>query len=132
MKSSKQTFLNSIIDNNATLSYPITVANDFNKYFSTITLDIQSCIRYSKNRLYNSLYTFLQKKSKLIYWFEFGFRQKNSTTYALVHIIELIRKQFDVANYACCVFVDFRNAFDTVDCESYQQKSICSISGFNF
>lgn len=39
---------NSVIDNNATLTDPTAIVNAFNRYFSTIALDIQSSIRYSK------------------------------------------------------------------------------------
>ena len=46
METSKQTSLDVIIDNNATLTNPIAIANVFNKYLSTIALDIYSCIRY--------------------------------------------------------------------------------------
>ena len=67
----------------------VSEANNFNKYFSTITLDIHSSIRYIKRLLlsnidkipekimYNRLYIFLE----IIELIQFGFRQKHSTTY---------------------------------------------------
>ena len=51
LKSSNQISPNATIDNNVTLKNPITIANAFNKYFSTIALDIQPAIRYSKKQL---------------------------------------------------------------------------------
>ena len=63
--------------------------------------------------MYNRLYTFLQK-DELIYSFQFGFRQKHSTTHTLMHLTELIRKQLDDGNYGG-IFVDIQKAPDTVD-----------------
>ena len=54
----------------------------------------------------NRLYTFLGK-NELIYSFQFGFRQKGSTTHATIHLTELIRKQLDEVNYVCGVSLDF-------------------------
>ena len=42
----------------------------------------------------NRLYTF-PGKNELIYSFQFGFRQKDSTTHALIPLTEVIRKQLD-------------------------------------
>ena len=71
--------------------------------------------------MYNRLYTFLEKY-ELIYSFQFSFRQKHSTTHALIHLTELIRKQLDDGNYVCGIFIDFRKAFDTVDCDILLKK----------
>ena len=54
----------------------------------------------------NRLYTFLGK-NELIYSFQFGFRQKGSTTHALIHLTELTGKQLDDVKYVCCVSLDF-------------------------
>ena len=50
------------------------------------------------------------KKKEIIFSLQFGFRQKYSTTHALIHLTDKIRD-----NYACRIFVDFPKAFDTVD-----------------
>ena len=56
---SKPSILNSIIDNNATLRDPITIANAFNKYFASIALDIKyltkSSIKYPKKQFFDFL-----------------------------------------------------------------------------
>ena len=59
--------------------------------------------------MYNRLYNFLEKKN------QFGFRQKYSTTRALIHLTDKIRHEIDKGNYVCGIFVDFQKAFDTVD-----------------
>ena len=46
---------------------------------------------------------------------QFGFRQKYSTTHALIHLTDNIRHGIDKVNYACGIDVDFQKAFDTVD-----------------
>ena len=50
--------------------------------------------------MYNRVYKFLEKNS-LIYSLQFGFRQKHSTSHALIHLTEKIRidKGLDNGNY---------------------------------
>ena len=64
--------------------------------------------------MYNRLYNFLEKK-EIIFSLQFGFRQKYSTTHSLIHLTDKIRHEIDKATYACGIFVDFQQAFDTVD-----------------
>ena len=64
--------------------------------------------------MYNRLYNFLEKK-EIIFSLQFGFRQKYSTTHALIHLTDKIRHEIDKGNYACGIFVDFQKAFDTID-----------------
>ena len=45
----------------------------------------------------------------------FGFRQKPSTTHALIHLIGKIWKQSDDGNDCRGIFVDFQKVFDTVE-----------------
>ena len=46
---------------------------------------------------------------------QFGFRNGYSTKYALTSLTEMIRKALDEDKFACGVFIDLQNAFDTVD-----------------
>ena len=46
---------------------------------------------------------------------QFGFRQKYSTSHALIHLTDKIREQLDSGNFACAIFVDLQKVFDTVD-----------------
>ena len=64
--------------------------------------------------MYNRLYNFLEKK-EIIFSLQFGFRQKYSTTHALINLTDKIRHEIDKGNYAWGIFVDFQKAFDTVD-----------------
>ena len=64
--------------------------------------------------MYDRLYNFLNEK-EIIYSLRFGFRQKYSTTPALIHLTDKIRHEIDKGNYACEIFADFQKAFDKVD-----------------
>ena len=71
--------------------------------------------------MYNCLYKFLEANN-LIYSLQFGFRQKHSTSHALIHLSDKIREQLDKGHFACGNFVDFQKAFDTVDHHILIQK----------
>ena len=53
--------------------------------------------------------------NSVIYDLQFDFRQKYSTSLALIHLTDKIREQLDSGNFACGIFVDLQKAFDTVD-----------------
>ena len=63
--------------------------------------------------------------NNLIYSLQFGFRQKHSTSHALIHLTDKIREQLDKGNFACGIFVDFQKAFDTVNHQILIQKLKC-------
>ena len=63
---------------------------------------------------YKRVCTFLDKNN-VIYTLQFGFRQQDSTSHALINITENIRKTLDDGNIGCEVFVNLQKAFDTVD-----------------
>ena len=75
--------------------------------------------------IYNRLYNFLVKK-EIIFLLQFGFRQKYSTTHALIHLTDEIRHEIDKGNYACGIFVDFQKVFDTVDHHNPTEKTMVS------
>jgi hypothetical protein len=64
--------------------------------------------------MFHRLNNFLEKH-KCIYKHQYGFRNKHSTTHALIEITEKIRQALDNKNFACGVFIDIQKAFDTVD-----------------
>ena len=53
--------------------------------------------------------------NSVIYDLQFSFRQKYSTSHALMHLIGKIREQLDSGFFACGAFIDIQKAFDTVD-----------------
>ena len=60
--------------------------------------------------------------NSVTYDLQFGFRQKYSTSHALIHLTDKIREQLDSGNFACGIFVDLQKAFDTVDHDILIQK----------
>ena len=63
--------------------------------------------------MYKRLYNYLEKYD-ILYSLQFGFREKVSTSQALMSISEMIRKSIDNKEYGCSVFIDLTKAFDTV------------------
>ena len=53
--------------------------------------------------------------NSVIYYLQFVFRQKYSTSHALIHLTDKIREQLDSGNFTCGIFVDLQKAFNTVD-----------------
>ena len=53
--------------------------------------------------MYNRLYNFLEKK-EIIFSLQFGFRQKYSTTHALIELTDKIRHEIDKSKYVLCRF----------------------------
>ena len=64
--------------------------------------------------IHNRLSKFLEE-NKCLFSKQFEFRNKHSTTHALIDITETVRKALDDNEFACGVFLDFKKAFDTVN-----------------
>ena len=64
--------------------------------------------------MYKRVYNFLTENN-IICDFQFGFRQKLSTTHALINLPENITQTLDGRCIRCSIFVDLQKAFDTVD-----------------
>ena len=60
--------------------------------------------------------------NSVIYYLQFGFRQKYSTSHALIHLTDKIREHRDSGNFACGIFVDLQKTFYTVDHDTLIQK----------
>ena len=64
--------------------------------------------------MHNRLYKFLNDNN-IISPVQFGFRQKYSASFALIHLTETIKQALDQGKYSCGIFVDLQKAFDTVE-----------------
>ena len=64
--------------------------------------------------MYTRIFKFFNNNN-LFYPLLFGFRQNYSTTHALISLTETIRKYLDKGKFACGIFVDLQEAFDTVE-----------------
>ena len=54
------------------------------------------------------------RKNKVLFSYQFGFRNNYSTNHALISLTEMIRNALDNGNFACGVFIDLQKAFDTI------------------
>ena len=79
---------------------PISVLSNFSKLF--------------EKAMYHRLYSYLEVQ-KILYPLQFGFREKCSTTHALISITESIRQSIDKNEFGCGIFIDLKKAFDTVN-----------------
>ena len=71
--------------------------------------------------MYNRLYNYLEMNSG-IYDLQSGFRQKYSTSHALINLTDKVREQLYSRNFACRIFADLQKVFDTVDSDILIQK----------
>ena len=71
--------------------------------------------------MYNRLIDFIEKHH-LLYQFQFGFRKNHSTFMALVILLEKVTEALDNSEFAICILIDFRKAFDTVEHNILLQK----------
>ena len=55
------------------------------------------------------------EREQLLFEGQFGFRNNQSTTDALINITKRIRSSCDKGLYACGAFLDFKKTFDTVN-----------------
>ena len=79
---------------------PISVLSQVNKLFEKI--------------LHKRLYKYLTK-FKILYEYQFGFREGHSTTQALTEITDRLKNAMDGKQLSCGIFIDLTKAFDTVD-----------------
>ena len=64
--------------------------------------------------VHQRLHIFLENNN-VLYDRRFDFRNKHSTTHALIEITEKIREALDKKQFACGIFIDLQKAFDTVN-----------------
>ena len=63
--------------------------------------------------MHNRIYKFVSDNN-LIYFLQFGFRQKYQTVHAVISLTNNITKNLDKGNIGCGIFVNLQKAFDTV------------------
>ena len=59
--------------------------------------------------MYHRLYSYLEEL-KILYPLHFGFREKCSTTHALISITDSIRQSLDNNEFGCGIFIDLKKS----------------------
>ena len=71
--------------------------------------------------MYNRLISFIDN-NKLLYKYQFGFREGHGTNMALITLMDKIYSAIDKEELVVGVFLDFKKAFDTVNHDILQSK----------
>ena len=71
--------------------------------------------------MYNRLTSFVNKY-KLLYSYQFGFRERYSTSLAMIYLVDRISQALDDGDYVLGLYLDFTKAFDTVNHQILLQK----------
>ena len=71
--------------------------------------------------MYNRIYKHVTENN-LLYHKQFGFKKNNSTSYAIIELINQIAESFDAKTFTLGVFIDLSKAFDTVDHDILLEK----------
>ena len=79
---------------------PISLLNCFSKIFERL--------------IHKQLINFLQKHA-LLYQYQYGFRKSNSTTLAIIEIVDGIKSYIDKGEIVIGSYLDLKKAFDTVN-----------------
>ena len=79
---------------------PISILSVFSKIFEKL--------------MHQRLYKFLES-FEILYPLQFGFREKHSTSHALLSLTESIKQSIDSGKVGCGIFLDLQKAFDTVN-----------------
>ena len=66
-------------------------------------------------------YKFLES-FEILYPLQFGFREKYSTSHALLSLTESIKQSIDSGKVGCGIFLDFQKAFNTVNHKIHLDK----------
>ena len=85
---------------------------DINNY-RPISL-ISNISKIIEKLIHRRLNSFLEQ-SNIFYPSQFGFRDRHSTSHALIEITDKIMKACDQGLFACGVYLDLKKAFDTVN-----------------
>ena len=71
--------------------------------------------------MYNRLIPFINKY-KVLYSYQFGFRESYSTSLAMICLLGRIPQALDDGDYVLVLILDFTNAFDTVNHQFYRKN----------
>ena len=73
------------------------------------------------------------RKNKVLFSYQFGFRNNHSTNHAFISLKEMIRNALDNGKFGCGVFIELQKAFEIFNHDILLSKlNRCSIRGVAF
>ena len=75
--------------------------------------------------MYHRLYSYLEVQ-KILYPLQFGFREKCTTTHALISITESICQSIDKNEFGCGIFIDLKKAILLTKLNHYGIRGCCA------
>ncbi len=110
-------FLNASVPEKSKIAKSIPIHKKKEKYcadnYRPISL-LSTINKIMEKLMYKRLIIFLNK-NKILYEYQFGFRENYSTSMALIEIVDNILKDLEAGKYVAGIYLDLSKAFDTVD-----------------
>ena len=101
---------------------PIYKKNDKSDPNNYRPISLLSIINKIMEKLMHKRISVFLEKHKLLYKYQFSYREKHSTTQAVIEIVDNIIQELEEGNMVAGIYLDLSKAFDTVDHKILKHK----------
>lgn len=96
---------------------PVFKKDDESQFTNYRPISLLPCIsKIFEKVIFKQLYSYFQEK-ELFYNAQYGFREKHSTEFAAIELVDRVTLEMDKMNTPVSIFLDLSKAFDTLDHE---------------